>query len=45
MNINFSSPVFKSNSNFYNQDWSNHLDFSWQAQAMRNCAPQFLELH
>jgi hypothetical protein len=45
MNTNFSSPGFDSNSNFYNSDWSNHSDFSWQAQAMRNCAPQFQELH
>jgi hypothetical protein len=40
MNINFSSSGFESNSNFYNPDWSNHPDFSWQAQAMGNCAPQ-----
>jgi hypothetical protein len=45
MNTNFSSSGFDSNSNFYNPDWSNHPDFSWQAQAMRNCAPQFQELH
>jgi len=32
-------------SNVYNPDWSNHSNFSWQAQAMRNCAPQFNELH
>jgi hypothetical protein len=44
MNTNFSSPGFDSNSNFYNGDWSNHSDFSWQAQAMGNCAPQFQEL-
>jgi hypothetical protein len=30
---------------FYNPDWSNHPDFSWQAQVMGNCAPQFHELH
>jgi len=45
MNTNLSSPGFDSNSNFYNPDWSDHPDFSWQAQAMRNCAPQFQELH
>lgn len=45
MNSNFSSPGFESNFNFYNPDWSNHSDFSWQAQAMGNCAPQFQELH
>jgi hypothetical protein len=45
MNINVSNPRFESNSNFYNPDWSNHLDFMWQAQAMGNCAPQFYELH
>jgi hypothetical protein len=45
MNINFSSPGFESNSNFYNPDWSNHSDFSWHAQAMRNYAPQYHEHH
>jgi uncharacterized coiled-coil protein SlyX len=45
MNINFSIPGFDSNSNVYNPDWSNHPNFSWQAQAMGNCAPQFHELH
>jgi hypothetical protein len=45
MNTNFSSPKFDSNSDFYNSDWSNHPDFSWQAQAIGNCAPQFQELH
>jgi hypothetical protein len=45
MNTNFSSPGFESNSNFYNLDWSNHLDFSWQAQAMGNSAPQYLDPH
>jgi hypothetical protein len=45
MNTNFSSPDFDSNSNVYNSDWSNHSNFSWQAQAMRNCAPQPQELH
>jgi hypothetical protein len=39
MNTNFSSPGFNSNSNFYNPNWSNHYDFSWQAQGMGNCAP------
>jgi hypothetical protein len=46
MNINFSSPGFESNSNFYNSDWSNYLfDFSWQAQATENYAPQCHEQH
>jgi len=45
MNTNFSNLGFDSNSNFYNSDWSNHSDFSWQAQAMGNCAPQYHELH
>jgi hypothetical protein len=45
MNINFSSPGFESNSNFHNLDWSNHFDFSWQAQATRNYAHQYHELH
>jgi hypothetical protein len=45
MTMNFSSPGFESNSNFYNPDWSNHPDFTWQAQVMGNCAPQFHELH
>jgi hypothetical protein len=45
MNTNFSSSGFDSNSNFYNPDWSNHSDFSWQAQAMGNCAPQFQKMH
>jgi hypothetical protein len=45
MNLNFSSLGFESNSNFYNLDWSNHPDFSWQAKVMENCALQFHELH
>jgi hypothetical protein len=45
MNTNFSSTGFDSNSNFYNSDWSDHPDFSWQAQAMENCAPHFQELY
>jgi len=45
MNTNFSSPEFDSNSNCYNSNWSNHPNFSWQAQAIGNCAPQFQELH
>jgi hypothetical protein len=45
VNTNFSSPRFDVNPNFYNPDWSNHPDFSWQAQAMGNFAPQFQELH
>jgi hypothetical protein len=45
MNTNFSSPEFDSNFNFYNSNWSNHPDFSLQAQAIGNYAPQFQELH
>jgi hypothetical protein len=45
MNTSFSNLGCDSNSNFYNLDWSNHYDFSWQAQATRNYAPQFQELH
>jgi hypothetical protein len=45
MNRNFSSSGFDSNSNFCNPDWSDHSDFSWQHQAMGNCAPQPQELH
>jgi hypothetical protein len=45
MNTSFSSPGFESNSNFYNLDWNNHPDFSWQAHAMENYAPQVDELH
>jgi uncharacterized coiled-coil protein SlyX len=45
MNTNFSSLGFDSNSNVYNSNWRNHPDFSWQAQAMRNYAPQYHELH
>ena len=43
MNTNFSSPGFESN--FYNSDWSNHSDFSWQAHATGNYAPQSSKLH
>jgi hypothetical protein len=45
MNTNFSNPGFESNSNVYNSDWRNHPNFSWQAQAMGNCAPQYHDLH
>jgi hypothetical protein len=45
MNTSFSSPVFKSNSNFYNADWNNHPYFSWHAHATGNYAPQVEELH
>ena len=45
MNTSFSSLMFESNSNFYNPDWSNHSDFSWQAHATENYAPQVDELH
>ena len=45
MNTNFSSPGLELNSNFYNPDWSNHPDFSWQAHATKNYAPQVDELH
>jgi hypothetical protein len=44
MNTNFSSLGLEANSNFYNLEWSNHSDLSWQAQAMGNYAPQFDEL-
>jgi hypothetical protein len=42
---NFSNSGFDSNSIFYNSDWSNHSDFSWQDQATRNYAPPHNELH
>ena len=45
MNSNFSSLGFESNSKFYNPDWSNHSDFSWQAHATGNYAPQSSELY
>jgi hypothetical protein len=45
LNTSFSSPGFKSNSNFYNPDWSNHSDFSWHDHATENFAPQVDELH
>jgi hypothetical protein len=45
MNTNFSSLGLEINSNFYNPDWSNQSDFSWSAQATRNCAYQFDEVH
>jgi hypothetical protein len=45
LNTSFSSPEFESNSNFYNLDWSNHSDLSWQAHATGNYAPQVDELH
>jgi hypothetical protein len=45
MNTSFSSPRFESNSNFYNPDWSNHFDFSWQAHAIGNYVPQVDKLH
>jgi hypothetical protein len=45
MNTNFSRLGSDSNSNFYNPDWRNHSDFSWQAQVAGNCAPQYHELH
>jgi hypothetical protein len=45
MNTNFSNPRFELNSNFYNPDWSNHFDFSWQAHATGNYAPQSYGLH
>ena len=46
-NTPFSSLEFKSNSNFFffNLEWSNHFDFSWQAKATGNFAPQCHELH
>ena len=45
MNTSFSSPGFESNSNFYNLDWSNHSNFSWQAHATGNFAPQSYGLY
>jgi hypothetical protein len=45
MYINFYSPGLDYDSNVYNLDWSNHSDFSWQAQAMGNYGFQFQELH
>jgi hypothetical protein len=45
MNTNFSSLGFDSNYNFYNPDWRNHSNFSWQTQAMGNCATQYHDLH
>jgi hypothetical protein len=33
INTSFSSSGFDLNSNFYNSDWSNQSDFSWQAHA------------
>jgi hypothetical protein len=45
MNTNFSSPGFESNSNVYDSDWRNHPNFSWQAQAIGNCAPQYHDLY
>ena len=45
MNTNFSSSGSELNSNFYTPDWSNHFDFSWQAHATGNYAPQVDELH
>jgi hypothetical protein len=45
MNTNFSNLGFELNSNFYNPDWSNHFDFSWQAHATGNYAPQSYGLH
>ena len=45
MNTNFSNPGLELNSNFYNPDWSNHPDFSWEAHATENYAPQVDELH
>jgi hypothetical protein len=40
MNTSFSSPRFESNSNFYNPDWSNHSDFSWQAHVTEIMLPK-----
>ena len=45
MNINFSSSESEFNSNFNTPDWSNHSDFSWQAHATKNFAPQSYGLH
>ena len=45
MNTNFSNLGSEPNSNFYNPGWSNHSDFSWQAHATENYAPQSYRLH
>jgi hypothetical protein len=45
MNTSFSNPGCYSNFNFYNPDWSNQSDFSWQVQTTGNYAPQFQEVH
>jgi hypothetical protein len=45
MNISFSNLGCDSNFNFYNLDWSNQFNFSWQAHATRNYAHQFDEVH
>jgi hypothetical protein len=45
MNTSFSSLGFESNSNFYNPNWNNHPDFSWQAHATENYAPQVDKLY
>ena len=45
LNPTFSGPRFESNSIFYNLDWSNHSDFSWQSHATKNHAPQSYGLH
>ena len=44
MNTSFSSPGFESNFNFYNSNWSNYSDFSWQVHAIRNYTSQIDEL-
>jgi hypothetical protein len=45
MNATFSRPRNDPHSNSYNPGWRNHPNFSWQAQANGNFAPQFNGLH
>jgi hypothetical protein len=45
MNTNFSNLGFDSNFNFYNSNRSNHSDLLCQAQATKNYALQYYELH
>jgi hypothetical protein len=45
LNTNFSDQGFESHSNSYTPNQNNHFDFSWQAHATENYAPQVDELH
>jgi hypothetical protein len=45
LNTNFSSLGSELNSNFYNLDWNNHSNSSWQAHAMGNYDLQVDKLH